>query len=166
MSTPLPADLREALATPQFTEAALDEACAVLDDVRTAVLQWAAARYRALPVAWQDRPPEKSPLRHLEEAEAAEVEARCAADGAAAAAAYYDAAGRAALEDAGVPAGAMYRMCVLHTCREAEQRMGTHGVDSGAWRAHIRHLEGCPTPTEIEMDEHSRYMERIDGWGR
>ena len=70
MSTPLPADLREALATPQFTEAALDEACAVLDDVRTAVLQWAAARYRALPVAWQDRPPEKSPLRHLEEAEA------------------------------------------------------------------------------------------------
>ena len=164
MSTPLPADLREALGTPQFTEAVLDEACAVLDDVRTAVLQWAAARYRALPVAWQDRPPEKSPLRHLEEAEAAEVEARCAADGAAAAAAYYDAAGRAALEDAGVPAGAMYRMCVLHTCREAEQRMGTHGVDSGAWRAHIRHLEGRQTLEERDWEGYQAYMDRM--WGR
>ena len=166
MSTPLPADLREALGTPQFTEAVMEHAFDALPEVRAAVLQWDAAKLLGLPASWQDRPAEQSPFRHLTAAQAADVEALVAEVGADAAEAHYEAAGRAALEEAGVPAGAMYRMCVLHTCREVEQRMGTHGVDAGAWRAHIRHLEGCPTPTEIEMDEHSRYMERIDGWGR
>lgn len=165
MSTPLAADLVGALATPQFTEAALDEACAVLDDVRTAVLQWAAAQYRALPVAWQDQPPETSPLRHLTTAQAADVEARCAAVGAAAAAAHYDAAGQEALEAAGAPPQAMRRLCILQTSREAAIRMGVHTVSSREWRAHIRHLEGRQTREERDWDEYQAYMDRM-GWGR
>lgn len=164
MSTPLPADLREALATPQFTEAVMDRVFDALPAVRAAVLQWDAAKLRSLPASWQDLPPDHSPFRHLTAAQAAEVEARCAAVGAAAAAAYYDAAGRAALEAAGAPPQAMRRLCVLHACREAEIRMGTHGVTSREWRAHIRHLEGCQTREERDWDEYQAYMDRM--WGR
>lgn len=164
MSTPLPADLREALGTPRFTEAVMDRAFDALPEVRAAVLQWDAAKLLGLPASWQDRPAEQSPFRHLSAAQAADVEALVADAGADAAEAHYDAAGREALEAAGVPAGAMRRLIVLHTCREAAIRMGTHGVDAGAWRAHIRHLECRPTPLERDLEEHSRYMKRIEGW--
>jgi len=165
MSTPLPADLREPLATPQFTEAVMEQAFAALPAVRAAVLQWDAAQYRALPVAWQDRPPETSPLRHLEDAQTADVEALVVEVGAAAAAEYYDAAGRAALEASGAPPQAMRRLCVLHTSSESAIRMGVHTVSSREWRAHIRHLEGRQTLEERDWEEYQAYMDRM-GWGR